>query len=66
VSLIHAFDPQRVVLGGGILQEPWLQDALGQVVYPMLKPSFRTCELTPAALGNCAGLMGAGYLARKL
>ena len=32
----------------------------------MVKPSFRGCRVVPAALGNNAGLMGAGYLAASI
>lgn len=63
ISLIHAFDPALVVLGGGIMREPYILGQLEQTAAPMLKPSFRGCRLVPAALGNSAGLMGAGYLA---
>lgn len=63
ISLIHAFDPSLVVLGGGIMREPYILGQLERVTAPMIKPSFCACRLVPAALGNSAGLMGAGYLA---
>ena len=66
ISLIHAFDPALVVLGGGIMREPYILGQLERMTAPMVKPSFRGCRVVPAALGNNAGLMGAGYLAANI
>lgn len=66
ISLIHAFDPALVVLGGGIMREPYILGQLERMTAPMVKPSFRGCRVAPAALGNNAGLMGAGYLAANI
>lgn len=65
VSLIHAFDPEAVVLGGGVMKQDYIQSQLTRQLQPLLKPSFRGCRLIPAQLGNQAGLMGAGYLAGR-
>ena len=66
ISLIHAFEPALVVLGGGIMGEPYILSQLERMAAPMVKPSFRGCRVVPAALGNNAGLMGAGYLAANI
>ncbi len=63
VSLIHCFNPACVVLGGGIMQEPWLAARLPELVRPQLMPAYRAVRLRPAALGNAAGLLGAAWLA---
>ena len=55
-----------VVLGGGIMGEPYILSQLERMAAPMVKPSFRGCRVVPAALGNNAGLMGAGYLAANI
>ena len=55
-----------VVLGGGIMGEPYILSQLERMTAPMVKPSFRGCRVVPAALGNNAGLMGAGYLAANI
>ena len=55
-----------VVLGGGIMREPYILGQLERMAAPMVKPSFRGCRVVPAALGNNAGLMGAGYLAANI
>ncbi len=65
VGLIHAFDPAAVVLGGGIFREEFLRRRVPQLVAPLLKPSFAGCRLVGAALGNNAGLLGAGWLAQQ-
>lgn len=64
-SLIHAFDPALVVLGGGVMREAYISERLSHILPPLVKPSLRACKLVPAALGNRAGMMGAGYLAQK-
>lgn len=62
---INAFDPARVVLGGGLmrawdlLEEP-LRIAVEETV---LVWDARQIELRPAALGDRSGLVGAGLLA---
>ena len=65
VSLIHCFNPACVVLGGGILQEPWLAARLPELVRPQLMLAYRAVRLRPAALGNAAGLLGAAWLAAR-
>lgn len=62
VTLIHAFNPEIIVLGGGIMHQPYIQEQLNRRLYPLLKPTFRECRLKTAELGNQAGLMGAGHL----
>ena len=63
VSLIHAYDPECVVVGGGIMSS-------GAVILPRLRryvarhawtPWGRT-KVKPAALGNAAGMLGAAWL----
>ena len=49
-----------MVLGGGIMGEPYILSQLERMAAPMVKPSFRGCRVVPAALGNNAGLMGGG------
>jgi glucokinase len=62
---INAFDPARVVLGGGLMRawdllEAPLRAALEETV---LVWEARKIELRPAALGDRSGLVGAGLLA---
>lgn len=58
-GLVYSFDPERLVLGGGIMKEPYLLPRLRQALDDRLMPSYRDVALVPAQLGNTAGLMGA-------
>lgn len=66
ISLIHIFNPSCLVLGGGIMEQPCLIEAINQRLFPLLMPSFRLLTVRAASLGNEAGLMGAAVAARLL
>jgi len=67
-SLVHAFDPERIVLGGGVSQ-------LGEMILGPIRRAFASALMHPAyrdrvtiataALGDDAGLIGAMLLARE-
>ncbi len=59
VNLIHAYDPERVVVGGGILEGkddflPDLEDAIGKLAHT----PWGNVEIRPALLGGDAALVG--------
>lgn len=66
-SIVNAFDPELVVLGGGVT------DAVGQILIPPANEVMRTRlmgahlrrppDLVTAVLGDNAGMIGAGLLA---
>lgn len=58
-GLIHIFEPDGIVLGGGIMREPEVLEALRGKTMRSVMPSFREVRLVSAALGNRAGLYGA-------
>ncbi len=63
VTLIHAYDPERVVVGGGIMRSanailPELRDYVGRHAWT----PWGKVEIVPAALGNDAGLVGVACL----
>lgn len=62
-SLIHIFNPPCIVLGGGILTQPYIVEKLSKMIYTSIMPSFRNVVLKQAELGNRAGLLGAIHLA---
>ena len=66
VSLIQAFDPERVILGGGIFSEDRLMAELLARAYARMMPIFRDVSIVRAALSNNAGLLGAAYTAASL
>lgn len=66
VTLIHSFNPARIVLGGGVMEQPYVMEQIRKRLYPMLSPGFRSVEVLRAGLGNQAGLYGAVYQAQTL
>lgn len=65
-GLVYSFNPERIVLGGGIMKEPYLLPRLKQALDDRLMPSYRDILLAPAQLQNTAGLMGAYWAAAQL
>lgn len=67
VSLIHAYDPQRVILGGGIMRS-------GEIILPAIRryidehaeTPWGRVELCPAELADGAALAGAEVLVDEL
>lgn len=61
IGLIHIFNPQRVIVGGGVSQQQELFiEPLRQAVLSGVMPCFReNLTLCAAELGNHAGLLGA-------
>lgn len=66
VTLIHIFNPPCVVLGGGIMAQPYILEEVRKKTAARVMSSFDNVELKQAQLGNMAGLMGAAYLAKQL
>ncbi|HEX2924306.1 MAG TPA: ROK family protein [Chloroflexota bacterium] len=61
VNLAHLFNPQKVILGGGVSLNagPILWDAIrGTVQSRAMESCRRGLEILPAALGDDAGLLG--------
>ena len=65
-SLLHALDPEVVVIGGGVAQvgEPFFS-GIQAAVRERAMPSYRDTPILPAALGPDAALIGAAVLAFK-
>ena len=67
-SLLHAYNPSIVIFGGGvsmlgdIILDP-VRAAVRQ--YAMSEAYWRMCPIVLAALGDDAGLVGAGALAME-
>ena len=73
-AVVLAYAPQRIVLGGGIMQRLWLLDRVREHVLRTLAGYVPRAELStsgirgylvPPSLGDRAGLMGALLLARS-
>lgn len=65
-SIIHIFNPPCVVLGGGIMVQPYITEEIRRKLPAQLMPSFAHVKILPAQLGNFAGLLGIYYLTEKL
>ena len=61
VGLVHVFDPETVIIGGGVsAQEDLLVKPLREKILGMVQPDFADgLEIKAAALGNDAGMAGA-------
>ena len=63
VTLIHIFNPSCILLGGGIMVQPYILDKVNEKIYKGIIPSFSKVKIKAASLGNHAGLLGANHLA---
>lgn len=64
ISLVHIFNPSLILLGGGIMTQPYIADAVRQRMGRMISSGFSHFEIRQTKLGNRAGLMGAAWLAQ--
>lgn len=66
VTLIHIFNPNALILGGGILGEQYISDEINRKIYDKVMKSYGDFAITRAELKNTAGLLGAYYLAKNM
>lgn len=59
VTLIHALNPSAVILGGGIMAQPYVTEEVRTRTLAKISKGFGDVRIMPAALSNTAGLMGA-------
>ena len=65
MTLIHIFNPSCIVLGGGIMSQPYIITTLKEKLYPRIMPTFAKVEVTNASLGNNAGMLGVYHLSSQ-
>lgn len=65
VSLTRTYNPQAIILGGGIMTRCDLVAELRRRFSSQIMPAFYPTQLIPAALGNQAGVYGAFVLAQR-
>lgn len=65
VSLIHIFNPSALVIGGGIMSEPYISQELNKRIYNQVMESYRDFEVVRAELKNTAGLLGIADITYK-
>ncbi|MCX4306724.1 MAG: ROK family protein [Acetatifactor sp.] len=61
-TIIHMLNPECIILGGGIMEQPYILEQLRERLYPGIMQSFRQVQIEKAALGNRAGMLGASVL----
>jgi fructokinase len=66
VGAISVLSPERIVLGGGVMQAPGLIERVRDEVERLLGGYQRTGEIVPPALGSRSGVLGAIALAADL
>lgn len=64
-SLVHIFNPSLIVLGGGIMEQPYVVFSVRKKLGDQIMSSFRNVEVIPASLGNKAGMLGAAIEAQR-
>lgn len=65
-TLVHAFNIPCVVLGGGVMEQPYAIEGARDRTLAHIIPGFRSPRILGAELGNMAGLYGAAGLAEQL
>ncbi len=65
-SIIYSFNPQLLVLGGGIMSEEYIIELIDRKIYKELMETFRSVKIVNTELGNNAALLGAAYKASKM
>lgn len=65
-TIIHIFNPECIVLGGGIMKQTYIVEQIKKRMSRYIMPSFSNVEIVNAQLGNEAGLWGMNYLVREI
>lgn len=65
VTLIHIFNPSCVIMGGGILAQPYIIETINEKISDKLIDQFKYVRITAAQLGNQAGLYGIGEIVKQ-
>ena len=62
VSITHMLNPACIILGGGIMEQPYIPARIEELLLPSVMSSFRQVKILKATLGNQAGMLGASTL----
>lgn len=61
--ITHMMNPSCIILGGGVMEQPYVLDRVREKLSENIMPSFRHVKIAKAELGNQAGMLGAAVLA---
>lgn len=62
VTIVHMLNPSCAILGGGVMEQPYVLQQIQEKLYQNIMPSFRHVQIKKAELGNRAGMLGAAVL----
>ena len=62
VTLIHIFNPSHILLGGGVMAQPYVTEEIVRRVQLRIAPNMKHVQIVRASLGNQAGLVGIASL----
>lgn len=62
IIVTHMMNPSCIILGGGVMEQPYVLGRIQEKLYENIMPSFRHIKLEKAQLGNQAGMLGAAVL----
>ena len=66
ISLVHIFNPEQVIIGGGVSTRKEFIESLSKKVHEKVMPRFSEgLEIVSAKLRNDAGLIGAIYYLKE-
>ncbi len=66
VTIVHMLNPSCAILGGGVMEQPYVLQQIQEKLYQNIMPSFRHVQIKKAELGNRAGMLGAAVLGEAI
>lgn len=64
-SIIHMLNPSCIILGGGVMEQPFLLEEIRARLKEQIMPGFSHVRIKKALLGNRAGMLGAYARAKE-
>lgn len=58
-TITHILNPSCIILGGGVMEQPYVTEHIKELFYSHIIPSFSHVKIKKAELGNRAGMLGA-------